>query len=153
MSRTFGLRTVSDLFAKLEREAGKLRQEVSSDDFFNFVVTAYSLADWIQNDPSVDASAIADLHRFRSSPCIRICRDLANSSKHFILDPRRNPTPKVESASSDQGFGMGRFGFGDFGLGEEQITVVLTDGETLDGLQFVDDVLREWKLFFDAHGI
>ena len=53
MSRTYGLRTASDLLAKLEHDAQLLRDEVSSDRFFNFVVTAYSLADWIKNDPAV----------------------------------------------------------------------------------------------------
>ena len=153
MSRNYGLRTVHDLLAKLERDADRLRQEVSSDDFFNFVVTAYSLADWVQNDPTVSSTAKIDLQQFRFKPNIQTCRDLANSSKHFYLDPKRNQNPKVQSASSDQGFGMGRFGHGGFGLGEEQITITLTDGNKLNGLHVVEEVLYDWKEFFVKHSI
>ena len=62
MTRTYGLKTAKDLLAKLERDAQHLRNEVSSDLFFNFSVTAYSLVDWISNDPSVPAPG------HRSSP-------------------------------------------------------------------------------------
>lgn len=57
MSLTYGLKTARDLLAKLERDADLLQSEVSSDRFFNFVVTAYSLADWVQADPSVRQAA------------------------------------------------------------------------------------------------
>jgi hypothetical protein len=147
------LKTARDLLGKLSRDADLLHEEVSSDRFFNFVVTAYSLADWIQNDPSVNQSAKADLTRFRSMPCIKICRDLANASKHFQLDPKKNPNPKVASASSDQGFGVGRFGHGEFGVGEEEIFIALDDGSTQDGFSLMEDTLREWKAFFTQHGL
>jgi hypothetical protein len=153
MSRTYGIKTAPDLLAKLERDAQLLREEVSSDRFFNFVVTAYSLADWIQNDPTVPASAKSDLQRFRGTAQIKICRDLANASKHFQLDPTRNPSPKVASAESDQGFGVGRFGVGGFGVGEEEITVVLSAGNSINGLDLMAGTLKEWHQFFTAHGI
>jgi len=153
MSRTYGLRTARDLLAKLERDAQLLREEVSSDRFFNFVVTAYSLADWIQNDPSVPGSAKAALTSFRGQSQIQICRDLANASKHFQLDPHRNPNPTVASADSDQGFGVGRFGAGGFGVGEEEITVWLSAGNGVNGLNVMEDALREWKAFFQTHAI
>ncbi len=153
MSRTYGLRTARDLLAKLERDAALLRQEVSSDRFFNFVVTAYSVVDWIQNDPSVTQPAKSDIQRFRSTQSILICRDLANSSKHFTLDPKQNPNPKVQSAASDQGFGVGRFGAGGFGTGEEEITVVLDNGATQNGLVVMEDALRDWNAFFVLHNL
>jgi len=153
MSRTYGFKTAPDLLAKLERDAELLREEVSSDRFFNFVVTAYSLADWIENDPNVPSSAKSDLQRFRGTDQIQICRDLTNASKHFQLDPRRNPNPKVVAADSEQGFDVGRFGVGGYGVGEEEITVVLSAGNTIKGLDLVEDTLREWKQFFISHGI
>lgn len=153
MPLTYGLKTARDLLAKLERDAKQLRDEVSSDRFFNFVVTAYSLADWIHNDPTVPPSAKSDLQRFRGTSQIQICRDLANASKHFQLDPKRNPNPKVTAADSEQGFGIGRFGVGGYGVGEEEITVILSAGNTLSGLKLMEDTLREWQHFFTTHGI
>jgi hypothetical protein len=153
MSRTYGLKTAPDLLAKLERDAQLLREEVSSDRFFNFVVTAYSLADWIKNDPTVPPSAKSDLQRFRSTAQIQICRDLANASKHFQLDPKLNPYPKVAAADSEQGFGVGRFGVGGYGVGEEEITVVLSVGQAISGLDLMEGTLREWNQFFTSHRI
>ncbi|MCL7942922.1 hypothetical protein [Marinobacter sp. ATCH36] len=153
MSRTYGLKTASDLLAKLDRDAKLLQEGVSSDRFFNFVVTAYSLADWVQNDPVVPQPAKADLQRFRGTTAIKICRDLANASKHFLLDPTRNPNPAVSAADSDQGFGAGRFGVGDYGIGEEKITVILGAGNSIDGLDLMEDTLMEWQQFFSNHGI
>jgi hypothetical protein len=153
MSHTYGLKTASDLFAKLDRDAKLLREGVSSDRFFNFVVTAYSLVDWVQNDPAVPQPAKSDLQRFRSTRVIKICRDLANASKHFRLDPQRNPNPTVSDTKSDQGFGAGRFGVGGFGIGEEKITVLLGDKKSIDGLELMEDTLKDWQQFFSNYGI
>ena len=56
MSLTYGLQTAKELLEKLRRDAALLDEEVSSDRFFNFVVTGYSLIDWIKNDPAVPAA-------------------------------------------------------------------------------------------------
>ena len=153
MSRTYGLQTAKDLLAKLERDAQLLREEVSSDRFFNFVVTAYSMVDWTRNDPIVPGSAKTALTKFRDQSEIQICRDLANASKHFQLNPHLNPNHTVASADSDQGFGLGRFGVGGFGVGEEEITVWLSKGNGVNGLNVMEDALREWKAFFQTHAI
>lgn len=139
--------------AKLERDAQAFREGVSSDRFFNFVITAYALADWVQSDPNVPGAAKAALAQFRDKFEIKICRDLANASKHFQLDSRRNPNPTVASTNSAQGYGLGRFGAGEFGVGEEEITVWLTAGRGVNGLVVVEDALREWKAFFLTHTI
>ncbi len=56
MALTFGLRTPRDLLEKLERDAALINDEVTSDRFFNFVVTGYSMVDWIKNDSSIPDS-------------------------------------------------------------------------------------------------
>lgn len=153
MSRTYGLKTASDLLAKLERDAQLLREEVSSDRFFNFVVTAYSLVDWIQNDPNIPAAAKADLPRFRATTSIQICRDLANASKHFQLDIKPGRKPIVTNAESEQGFGLGRFGRGGYGVGEEEVGVWLSASDRINGLDVKEQSLKEWRHFFSTHGL
>lgn len=98
MSLTFGLSSARDLFAKLQRDADALEEEVTSDRFFNFVVTAYSLIDWVFHDPATPAAARPKVDRIQQgldSLCrnkwLKICRDLSNSCKHFKL----NYTPKL----------------------------------------------------------
>ena len=92
MSLRYGLRSAADLFAKLRRDSAALEAEVSSDSTFNFVVTAYHLKEWIASDPSIEVDP-TKLERIARSKWFQACRDLANASKHFELDPRRNPDP------------------------------------------------------------
>lgn len=150
MSLTYGLNTAKELLEKLQRDAALLNEEVTSDLFFNFVVTGYSLVDWIKNDPAVPTNAKAMLPSLRSDRWLTICGDLATASKHFILTRR---VPVAADARSECGWGAGRFGKGGWGVGEETIGVTLTDGTTYSGLDFVKGVLQTWDRFFVAHGI
>jgi hypothetical protein len=152
MSLTYGLASAKDLFAKLQRDAAALDEEVTSDRFFNFVVTGYSIVDWIKNDPSVPpsakiSSAIDALYKDR---WIHVCGDLATASKHFTLTSRR---PITSAAKTARGFGLGRFGKGGFGVGEESISVQLNDGSSFTCLDLVRGVVATWESFFTAHGI
>jgi len=90
MSLTFDLLSVQDLFAKLQRDADALDQEVTSDRIFNFVVTGYSMIDWVNNDPSVPATAktAAAVQSLYSKKWLKVCGDLATASKHFTLTSR-----------------------------------------------------------------
>jgi hypothetical protein len=150
MSLTFGLKTSRDLFDKLKRDVALLEQEVTSDRFFNFVVTGYSLIDWVKNGattPPVARSDVLDMYKNRY---IQACGDLATASKHFSLDRR---TPITSQATSDQGWGRGRYGKGGWGVGEEEITVWLDDGSTMTCLDFATNVIKAWDDFFSSHGM
>jgi hypothetical protein len=149
MALTYGLLSARSLYEKLQRDAKALEEEVNSDRFFNFVVTGYSLIDWVKKDPSVPQRAQTAVNDIRRDPLIKTCRDLANASKHFTLDY----PPITSSATSEQGFGQGRYGRGGFGLGEESIEVTLTDGSSFDCLELVEGVMNTWKNFFSSHGI
>jgi hypothetical protein len=152
MSLTYGLSTVSDLLAKLERDAKSLDDEVTSDLMFNFVVTGYSMIDWIKNDPNVPQTAKAsnEIEALYSDQWLKVCGDLATASKHFTLTRRQ---PITTSATSSQGFGVGRFGKGGFGVGEEAIEIELSDGTKYDALALKNGVLNKWRSFFLTHGI
>jgi hypothetical protein len=150
MSLTYGLSTAKDLLEKLRRDAALLDEEVSSDRFFNFVLTGYSLIDWVKNDPTVPAVAKAAVSSLYSDRWLKVCGDLATASKHFVLTTR---VPVTADASSHRGWGIGRFGKGGWGSGEESIVVKLNDGTTYSGLDLVKEALQTWDGFFAAHGI
>lgn len=152
MTLTFGFASTRDLFEKLKRDADALDEEVTSDRLFNFVVTGYSLIDWIKNDPTVPASAKAraSLQGLYSDRWLKVCGDLATASKHFTLTSRK---PIAKSATAAQGFGVGRFGKGGFGVGEESIEVQLNDGTSFHCLDLVEGVLASWETFLLSHGI
>lgn len=149
MALTYGLSSARSLYEKLKRDAKALKEEVNSDRFFNFVVTGYSLIEWVEKDPSVPQTAQTAVKDIRRDQWIKRCRDLANASKHFTL----NYPPITSSATSEQGFGVGGFGQGGFGLGEESIEVKLTDGSSFDCLELVEGVMKTWNDFFSRPGI
>jgi hypothetical protein len=135
----FNLRSARDLLGKVKRDAADLDQQVTSDRFFNFVVTAYSLIDWIKNDPAVPPSAkkgVGSLH-----VKLKVCGELANSSKHFVLEVRKGRRPITNGVTSKRGWGVGRYGRGPYGVGEESIDINLSDGANVGLLEFKDDVL------------
>jgi hypothetical protein len=152
MALTFSLLSVRDLFAKLQRDAAALEEEVTSDRLFNFVVTGYSMINWVEKDPKVPlaAKAVTAIRGLRKDRSLKICRDLANASKHFTLD---YPDPITASASSKRGYGVGRYGKGGYGVGEESIEVQLNDGTSVHCLDLVNDVIKSWQSFFEFHGI
>ena len=77
MPLTFGLQTPRHLFDKLKRDVALLDDDVTSDRFFNFVVTGYSIIDWLKHEPSVPHAATEGMYKDR---WIKICGDLASYS-------------------------------------------------------------------------
>lgn len=146
MPLTPGFADVYDLFEKLKRDAALLDEEVTRDRFFNFAVTGWSMVDWVRYDNSLPAHLrnAASINRIYSDNWIKICGDIANSLKHFELDRRE---PITRSATSSSGYGLGRYGKGPFGIGEESIEIVLNDGTRYKSAEFVDAVVSFWRTF------
>jgi len=152
MRLTYGFLNVCDLYGKLKRDAAALEDEITSDRFFNFVLTGYSMIDWIKNDPSITPSArestvVGALYADKS---LKICGDIATASKHFELKKRH---PITTAATSESGFGMGRFGVGGYGAGEECLVITLNNGESIECLELVNGVKATWQKFFTEHEI
>jgi len=149
MSLRYSLKNAKDLFNKLKRDINLLEDEVNSDRFFNIVITAFHIYDWIKNDDSFSEVIKNDLKSIFRNKIFLICRDIANSSKHFKL----NYTPNTISADSQQGFGKGRYGKGKYGKGEESITIKYSDDFEINALDFSHNILSLWNSFFSKHNI
>ncbi len=128
----------------MKREGQRLEHEVTSDNVFNFVVTAHHLCDWAKSDPTVPQPVKRRIDEIREHTEMKVCRDLANASKHFELSPKKNPHPTVASAESTRGWGVGRYGAGAFGFGEESVTITLCDQTTIDILPLMRRVVALW---------
>ncbi|GHZ63236.1 hypothetical protein VCSRO175_1430 [Vibrio cholerae] len=85
-----GIDTVHELRKKLKFERQRVTQNYHPYDFFNFVVTAWHLHhDWIKYDKQHRPSLFykkANQSPPQMKELINAMRDLANGSKHFILD-------------------------------------------------------------------
>jgi hypothetical protein len=153
MSLTFSFASIRDVLSKLERDSERMLTEgMTGDRFFDFVVTAYSMIDWVKRDPSVPASAKQphEIQGLYSNQWIRVCGDLATAAKHFTLTTRQ---PITSATTSESGFGVGRFGMGGYGVGEESIELTLNDGTEHNALDIVQGAIAAWKTFFRAHSI
>ena len=142
---SIGLDSAFDLFQKVGRDLTAVEREVTPDAVFNFVVTAHSLGDWVQKDPTVSPTAkqaAADLAR--TNEWLLACRDLANGNKHFGIGRYE---PLVQHADAATGFGMGRYGSGAYGVGEWSIKVSW-GGATHSALDLVRRVHEAWAAFF-----
>lgn len=146
MGLTYSLRNAPDLYGKLQRDAASLEEMVNGDRVFNLLITAYHLQEWIDKDPDVPIFVRTRLGEVRSHPRMMLCADLANASKHFVQ--RRKG--EAREVSSTQGLGVGRFGKGLFGHGEESVVVQLTDGSSLDVLELCDAVMKLYTYVFDG---
>src|SRR6516165_3954502 len=152
MSLTPGLTSALDLLHKLQRDVERLNKEVTSDDFFNFVITGYSLIDWVKHDATLPASARSceEIERLYNEPWLKVCGDLATASKHYTLTRRK---PVVTSAKSQGGWGKGRYGKGTYGIGEEDIVIRINNDTKWTALEFACGVLQAWLHFFERQDL
>jgi hypothetical protein len=146
------LASASALIAKLKRDHAQLVEEVNSDRLFNFVVTGYSLIDWVKHDPTVPEKArkFASSGALHSNEWLKVCGDIATAAKHFTLTTR---TPITGEVSSAQGYNVARYGKGPYGVGEENIVIRMLDGREISLWEFVPAVVAVWDAFFAEHGI
>jgi hypothetical protein len=138
------------LHEKLLRDHDRLTDEVTGDAFFDFTVTGYSLIDWVKKDPAVPLAASSSVTELYEDRWLKVCGDIATGMKHFTLEKR---TPITASVHEAQGYGIGRFGKGAFGVGESDIVVDLKSGQSLGCLELADGVVQTWAAFIQRHGL
>ncbi|MGL4500536.1 MAG: hypothetical protein ACRCU2_15825 [Planktothrix sp.] len=155
MRLTAGFDNARDLFEKLKRDAEKLENEVNPDNMFNFIVTAFSICDWVEKDTRVLKRVKKKLGSLREDTIIEICQDIANSSKHFVLRPKAEAKKHTDQIIFKHGFGQGGFDRGPFGVGESDITIkgIATrnnpQGIEVNIVDFKEKVLEVLKKFLD----
>ena len=64
------------------------------DYIYAFCQNAYHLRDWLQNSGTADQRDLDAL--MARTPALKLCRDVCNGSKHFVLDQRRTSTDHIE---------------------------------------------------------
>jgi hypothetical protein len=143
LSLRYGLQTARDLFDKLKRDVQLLDEEITSDRMFNVVVVARHLVEWIEKESSIER-----LNQIRDTDLFKTCRDIADASKHFKLNKDRAKQTKVDEVSSSRGFGVGRYGKGSFGVGEESISIKVKSQDPVNALEFARSLIDLYSPFF-----
>ncbi len=160
LSLAYGFRNPHDLLEKAKREQSHLVRALGNQDLreiadtvFNFVITAYHVKDWLKKEGSCSFTAQDVEHYVANEPCLKICRDICNGSKHRILDrgqgsniskmvdlPLMVDTEAITAASS-------------IPINAETPHIELQDGRNLEILAFVNEVIAAWNTFFQNHGL
>lgn len=118
--------------------------EEALDFFFHFFQDGWHLKDWLKNDPesapmAIDVEAFVD-----STPCLALCADLANGSKHLELN---------RSRAGDLGTGIKS---GAVVYEGEEMTASFTievGGATRDALDLAREVVDAWGQYLRDKGI
>jgi hypothetical protein len=143
----YGFQTPRDLLEKLKRDGDRLWSDVTPDNLFNYVVTAWSLIDWIKNGPAVGDPVLESARKMLlDDPYLQVCRDLTNHSKHFTL----RYSPSVTGVASVGGYGTVPYGSAGYGQGTYAIQA---GADTYYVHDLIGEVLLLYETFFATYGL
>ena len=142
----------SDQFERVRRYLVRVQSHGRShieyeDDLWSFFVHAWALKDWVRNDEALDATAregvVAAAH---GEWTLQICADLANRTKHLVLDKRsRHDAETVRR---------------DVIVALDETTsptwthhISLKSGETIIAQDLAKDVVQTWQRLLAEFGI
>ncbi len=142
-----------DLLAKLERERYRAFHHEhpihKADHFYNFCVTAWSMADYLAK------AGKADHVRWLAVPEIAAARDVANTVKHFTLDYAAKTAAVRSGVFSVIKFfkqrGRSRLAIRDDTA--PSLTVEMSDGTKFEMWKFMELVIAYWKSELSRYGI
>ncbi len=153
----FDINNSRDFYQKLLEEFDDcMDRQDSARHAMNCAITAHHLADWVwgdfvKGDITLKAKlGLRDKEDFmrwidRQTVWYGLVQAISNGSKHFIRENAEG-TVKVE------GFGMGGYGQGPFGMSYLAIQVSETDPKNLPIAHLLEVVVRFWRDFLRDHG-
>ena len=147
-------RTWREQYDRMKRWLARLAEgesvdERRVDDFYAFFTCCFHLKDWLKADatlePAVGADAEGLFHPSRGLRWLQVCADLANGSKHLVINRnvRVDPATRLEklSAAFDPG------GFDPNAFQTRDTLVVYADGGAWDALGLADQCAMLWDTF------
>jgi hypothetical protein len=138
-----------NMLIELREHGASLEKKVTWMKFNAFALAAYHLCEWIESDPAATKAAVADVRVLKSSLQIQACRDAANRYKHKKIT-RYSPTTERTDVK-EAGWGIGGFGKGGHGQGEEEVLLSMRGGGNFNALRLSQEVVEMWNEFFRKH--
>lgn len=136
---------------KLRRIVARLgSQEMHVDDLDDFCKTAWHLVELVEKNPDSTRDMKRRASRLRADPDIVLCQYVATVEKHAESKPEVAARAGLRTVSVRQGWGVGRFGKGAWGVGEQSVTFELEDGTERNAIAFAAAVLRKWEAVFEG---
>ena len=160
MKLAHNLKSVSDLFAKLEREAYRAFHSrhplAKTDHFYNFCITAHALRDYYFKHKEIKTKAEKEkLHTlWNSTPELLAAGEIANTTKHFTLD--RPQKTKSSTPSKSHVVNIYESASGEISHQAEEVfdvDILLSDGRKIQIYHFTRSVIDYWFTHLTSQGI
>lgn len=109
------------------------------DDLWAFFTACYHRSDWVVRAGVKTHQEVTDF--IESSKAMRICRDIANGTKHYRLDPARKTTAHAGWTTTTVYTYESR---------ETAHWLFVANGEYIDLFVIADACLKAWQTFLDV---
>lgn len=119
------------------------------DDILAFFQNAHHLMHWLDQDTTTGMNEKSLLQDINKSIELKLCQDLCNGYKHFILrSPQSGKNPVL-------GVGMLEVNVGgkNSGIRLSSHTIDFSDGTSSDAKELVDKVVLEWNKILKQNGL
>ena len=134
---TGGWRSQLDRVRRWHDRASKASTRIDRYDFlYAFFENAFHLRDWLADTAAASPEVLNQF--FTQNADMRLCRDLANSYKHYSLQRASQSVPPSEAHEYSSGTGN---------LAGDVSLVVLSDGVKHDAFELATRVLHAWDAF------
>ena len=146
MAKFFEFETPRQLLEKAEHEFQRLIDDVTSDNVFNFFVSAYHIVDRIKEIDSIPPKDIRDLN---SNPDFRKCRYICLKSKHLKLNKGDDEFDTHRRPAAIWGDAVWGESMWDTG----RAYFIIEKNERVDVLELGQRVINLWESFLNQHHI
>jgi hypothetical protein len=141
-------RSAIDVFHKLKHEVGKLETNIHVYDFFNFVITAHILQEWLLKDSTLPDVMRLKAKEIEKNQFWQVCKEISNGNKHFYLDHGTKTITGISQVrlnpkSFDWGLSLEGGGYQAFVIG-------LRDGHFIGPRQLEDEILKMYEDVFKS---
>ena len=139
-------------YDRMHRSRTRLRGAYRSsidydDDFYHAVQDAWHLKDWIKGDAAIDPVLRNRIvGEVEAEWAHRIIADLANCTKHLVLDRKKWIREGAHLAATSSVVNLG-----DGTLINRDFRVTLDDRTTHSGLELLDEALQAWDAQLKRH--
>ncbi|NMC29944.1 MAG: hypothetical protein GYA45_07735 [Pelolinea sp.] len=106
------------------------------DFLYTFFENAFHLRDWLIYTNSVSRDELNKL--FRENESMSLCRDLANSHKHYAINSPSQPIPPSEIREYTTQNGN---------LGSNYSLIIISDGKKIDAFLLAGKIMQTWEHF------
>jgi hypothetical protein len=124
------------------------------DDVVAFFINCHHLKDWVKNDPfalehgSLTRTGVEDF--VNASAELRICGDVCNGSKHFLLDPNRSSTQDASTSIAKTAHSLY---LGAYTPVYAAYFEVVSSGKSRDAFELATSCLAQWDQYLQEHSL